>query len=139
MTDVAALPAAEPPTGGLVGEWTLRVALDSAGLARRLVSQALAAESEPLRRKAVLVTSELVANGVRHARGVLVLRLHRPATGWLLSVGDGSAAPPHLRTDVHLSEQGRGLMIIARTSRDVGWVRTPTGKIVWAHLTDSDG
>jgi anti-sigma regulatory factor (Ser/Thr protein kinase) len=92
---------------------------------------------EPLRRRAALVTTELVTNGVRHARGGLVLQVLELRDGVVVAVQDDSAAPPVMRpTSRTLAEDGRGLMIVDRISDQVGWARTPTGKVVWAAVRD---
>lgn len=92
---------------------------------------------EALRRRAALVTSELVSNGVRHARGGLVLQVLALRDGVVVAVQDDSAAPPMMwaagRT---LAEDGRGLLIVDRISDQVGWARTPTGKVVWAAVRE---
>ena len=131
------VPAAEPPTGDCLGEWTLRPEAQSARLARRLVSQALDGADEQVRRRAALITSELVGNGVLHARGGLMLTVHRLPSGWLVSVADDSAAPPVVKPVGPLTEEGRGMMIVQRVSESFGWARTSTGKVVWACLADS--
>lgn len=133
------VPAAEPPTGDCLGEWTLRPEAQSARLARRLVSQALDGADEQVRRRAALITSELVGNGVLHARGGLLLAVHRLPAGWLLSVADDSPAPPVVKPTGPLTEEGRGMMIVQRVSETFGWARTSTGKVVWACLADSIG
>lgn len=128
------VPAAEPPTGTPLGEWSLRPEPQSARLARRLVSQAIEAGDDQVRRRAALVTSELVANGVRYARGGMVLTVHRLENGWVVAVADDSPAPPLVKDVGQLAEAGRGLMIVDRVSDELGWARTPTGKVVWALL-----
>lgn len=135
MITTTPVPAAEPPLGEAIGEWALRPEPSSARLARRLVSQAMDGVDDQLRRRAALVTSELVANGVRHARGGLVLAVHRVGLGWVVSVADDSAAPPLVKEVGRLAEAGRGLMIVQRVSDTIGWARTPTGKVVWAQLS----
>jgi hypothetical protein len=132
----SSLAAAEPPAGQPVGEWTLRPEPQSARLARRLVAQALDGARESLRRRAALVVSELVGNGVRHGRGGLAVVVDRLPDGWLLQVRDGSAAPPRVRHSGRMDEGGRGMLIVTRMSEDTGWARTPTGKVVWARLAD---
>jgi anti-sigma regulatory factor (Ser/Thr protein kinase) len=128
------VPAAEPPTGQPVGHWLLRADPTSARLARRLVAQALDGADENLRRRMALVTSELVGNSVRHARGGMSVELHDVGDGWVVVVADDSSAPPVVRPDDHLAENGRGMLIVQRVSEALGWARTPTGKVVWAHL-----
>jgi anti-sigma regulatory factor (Ser/Thr protein kinase) len=133
------VPAKKPPPGQSLGEWPLRPDARSAGLARRLVSQAMGSVDEALKRRAALVTSELVSNGVRHARGGLVLQLLQVDDGVVVAVADDSAAPPVVRPAGHaLAEDGRGLLIVGRISDQVGWARTPTGKVVWAAVLDEE-
>jgi len=128
--------AARPPAGQPIGEWALRAEPQSARLARRLVAQALHGSRESIRRRATLIVSELVGNGVRHGRGRLAVLVDRLPDGWLVQVRDGSAAPPRVRTSTYYDEDGRGMLIVTRMSEDAGWARTPTGKVVWARLTD---
>ena len=130
------LPAAEPPSGEPVGEWSLRPDPQSARLARRLVAQTLEGSRESLRRRAALVVSELVGNGIRYGRGRLGIAVKRLPDGWVLQVRDGSGVPPRVRHDARLDENGRGMLIVTRMSEDAGWARTPTGKVVWARLAD---
>jgi anti-sigma regulatory factor (Ser/Thr protein kinase) len=85
------------------------------------------------------VTSELVSNGVRHARGGLVLQVVQLRDGVVVAVADDSAAPPVMRAPGRtLAEDGRGLLIVGRISDQVGWARTPTGKVVWASVLDDE-
>jgi anti-sigma regulatory factor (Ser/Thr protein kinase) len=122
-----------------LGEWPLRPDARSARLARRLVSQAIEGVGEALRRRVALVTSELVSNGVRHARGGLVLQVVQVRDGVVVSVADDSAAPPVVRrAQRSLAEDGRGLVIVERISDQLGWARTPTGKVVWAAVLDEE-
>ncbi|GAB3595509.1 hypothetical protein GCM10027446_20880 [Angustibacter peucedani] len=133
---VRVVPAGEPPNGEPVGEWPLRADATSARLARRLVTQAMDGAHEAVLRRAALVTSELVSNSVRHARGGMSLALHRVGEGWLVAVADDSSAPPTLRDSAPMAEDGRGMLIVARVSEQLGWARTPTGKVVWARFAD---
>ncbi|GAA4350820.1 ATP-binding protein [Angustibacter luteus] len=133
---VRVVPAAEPPPGEPVGSWPLRPEPSSARLARRLVTQAMDGAQEQVLRRAALVTSELVSNSVRHARGGMSLALNRLNGGWIVAVADDSSAPPQLRDAGPLSENGRGMLIVDRVSEQLGWSRTPTGKVVWAQFAD---
>ncbi len=137
MSSSVPIRAAEPPTGEPRGEWSLRPEAQSARLARRLVAQALQGADEHLRRRAALITSELVGNGVRHARGGMLLSVWRVPAGWVLAVADDSHAPPVVKSVGQLTEDGRGLFIVQRISERLGWARTATGKVVWACLGDS--
>lgn len=139
VSSSVSVPAGKPPRGRTLGTWPLRPDARSARLARRLVSQALEDMSEALRRRAALVTSELVSNGVRHARGGLVLQVHLLRDGVVVAVSDDSPAPPVVRSNSRtLAEDGRGLLIVERISDTIGWARTPTGKVVWAAVRDED-
>jgi anti-sigma regulatory factor (Ser/Thr protein kinase) len=56
-----------------------------------------------------------------------------------VAVADDSPAPPTVRASAHtLAEDGRGLLIVERIADQVGWARTPTGKVVWASVLDDD-
>ncbi len=132
---VRVVPAAEPPDGTALGEWPLRPVASSAPLARRLVTQAMDGADDQVLRRAALVASELVTNSVRHAPGGVSLAVQRLGGDFVVAVTDSSSAPPQLRDDGPLADNGRGLMIVARVSRSLGWARTPTGKVVWARVS----
>jgi anti-sigma regulatory factor (Ser/Thr protein kinase) len=137
------VPRHQPPTGDALGRWSLRHEASSAALARRLVTQTLTASESPasdqLQRRALLATSELVANAVRHAQGPLGLEVRRTAQGWLVAVTDASAVEPRTADADPLAENGRGLLIVERTSDRSGWAPTAEGpgKVVWVELWDS--
>jgi anti-sigma regulatory factor (Ser/Thr protein kinase) len=134
---VRLVPTAQPPPGRTVGEWPLSPDPASARQARRLVTQAMQGAREHVLRCATLVTSELVANSVRHAKGGIGLALQRIQGGWVVSVSDNSRTPPQLPEPRPHAESGRGLLIVERVSQSVGWARTRTGKVVWAYVRDS--
>jgi len=139
VSSSVSVPAKRPPRGRPLGEWPLRPDVRSARLARRLVSQCMEGAGETVRRRVALVTSELVSNGVRHARGGLVLQVARFRDGVVVAVADDSAAPPVVQAAGHaLAEGGRGLLIVERISDQLGWARTPTGKVVWAAVLDDE-
>ncbi len=135
-----AVPRDEPPSGDAVGQWRLSHDATSAALARRLVTQALSRPprpaAEPLVRRAILATSELVANAVRHARQPLALEVRRTSSGWVVAVTDGDHSGPQPRTPDTLAENGRGLLIVDRSTERSGWAPTAHGKVVWFELRD---
>ncbi len=133
----APVPAGTPPFGEPLGEWQLAPESQSARTARRLVDQQLQGVDDAVRRRAALVTSELVGNGVRHADGGITLTLARLHHGWMVAVADASSAPPLVREVGPLAEEGRGLLIVDRVSDTYGWTPTATGKVVWAVLHDA--
>jgi anti-anti-sigma regulatory factor len=85
--------------------------------------------------RAQIVTTELVANAVRHAGTRMELTVSLRQRNLHLSVQDGSSQPPRLRgPEGEPGSDGRGLRVVdALTS---GWGSTPTenGKVVWATL-----
>lgn len=94
----------------------------------------------PLGDVTVLLVSELVTNSLRHASGPIGVRLVRPAgpLGTLLvEVSDPLPDPPLARVAAPDDEGGRGLQLVARSSRS--WGTRPgrtgsTGKTVWFEL-----
>lgn len=94
----------------------------------------------------VLLVSELVTNSLRYASGPIGVRLVRPSgpLGTLLvEVSDPLPDPPRERTAAPDDEGGRGLQLVARSSRRWGTrpARTGgagkagrTGKTVWFEL-----
>ncbi|MEU4796133.1 ATP-binding protein [Streptomyces sp. NPDC023327] len=94
----------------------------------------------PLGDVTALLVSELVTNSLRHASGPIGVRLVRPADplGTLLvEVSDPLPDPPLERVAALDDEGGRGLQLVARSSRR--WGTRPgrtgrTGKTVWFEL-----
>jgi anti-sigma regulatory factor (Ser/Thr protein kinase) len=84
---------------------------------------------------AVLLTSELVTNAIRHGPGQAVTLVITLSCGQLrIDVHDTSHSLPTV-TDVPAdAETGRGLLLVAALSADWGCYRTPTGKAVYFTL-----
>ncbi|MDH2415299.1 SpoIIE family protein phosphatase [Nocardioides sp. CER19] len=80
----------------------------------------------------VLVTSELVTNSLRHARGPYELRLRRTAHEVVVEVGDSTAQRPRRRRVDGDAESGRGLTIVEAVADRWGSRSTAEGKVVWA-------
>ncbi|MDQ2585555.1 ATP-binding protein [Saccharothrix yanglingensis] len=117
---------------------TLPASAASSAHARQVVADAAKAWelSEDVAEDAALVVTELVSNSVDHAIGPVDLTVSRTATGLRVEVGDRSPAQPRpqpVRVD---SSRGRGLIIVAALSTAWGTEPTPTGKVVWAELSD---
>jgi anti-sigma regulatory factor (Ser/Thr protein kinase) len=94
---------------------------------------------------AVLLTSELVTNAIRHEAGETVMLVIFCAGGQLrVDVHDTSWFVPVPVDAPADAEAGRGLMLVASLSTDWGFYRTPTGKAVYftlafqAHLDEDD-
>lgn len=109
------------------------------GLARTLVEQRLLKwDLLHIADDAFLVTSELVTNATRAARGrELAIRFSRDDGGVLLEVWDPSDEVPRLR-QVDLAEDdvgGWGLQIVQALAARCGYTRSAGGgKTVWALL-----
>lgn len=86
---------------------------------------------------AALLVSELVTNSLRHATGPIGVRLVRPAGlgGVLLvEVSDPLPDPPRERVARPDDESGRGLQLVAHSSRRWGTRPGGAGKTVWFEL-----
>ena len=104
--------------------------------ARRQVRAAIDAWDVPVDPEvAVLLTSELVTNAIRHEPGETVLLTITCVCGQLrVDVRDTSCSVP-VPAD---AEAGRGLMLVASLSADWGYHRTPAGKAVYFPLAFPD-
>jgi serine/threonine-protein kinase RsbW len=117
----------------------LPATVQATGLARRATREALAAWGVThLEETAVLLVSELVTNGVLHAKtpaAILRLRLET-AEGFLrIEVQDADPSWPRRRTPAGLDESGFGLVLVDALADKWGVRDTPPGKTVWTELT----
>ena len=102
----------------------------AAGEARRQVQAAIRAWDIPVDPDvAVLLTSELVANALRHEAGKVIELVVSCALGQLqVDVYDTSPATA-LQVDAPAgTATGAGLMLLASLSSSWGYCRTPTGR-----------
>ena len=84
---------------------------------------------------AVLLTSELVTNAIRHETGGTIMLAITCAFGHLrVDVHDTSCSLPVLMDAPVDAEAGRGLMLVATMSTSWGIYRTPAGKAVYFTL-----
>ncbi|MEV6984930.1 ATP-binding protein [Sphaerisporangium sp. NPDC051017] len=96
----------------------------------------LLGDEHPCRDDAMLLTSELAANVVRHAaqRDFLV-SVAFPDTGVMVAVEDGGSSKiPHVRRPTDDETDGRGLAIVDDLSSRWGFERRPSGTLVWFEL-----
>jgi anti-sigma regulatory factor (Ser/Thr protein kinase) len=108
----------------------------AAPVARRLLTRACSSWSvQELLEPAELVTTELVANAVRHAGGRVVLTVSLRQGDLQISVGDDSPALPHRRASMPSDEHGRGLLMVDALSKDWGMTCVGDGKVVWAKVS----
>ena len=108
----------------------------SAAEARSQVRAAIAVWNAPVDKDvAVLLTSELVTNAVKHAEGESVVLGIRCGRGRLrVDIHDMSPAPPVLTSASAGAEEGRGLMLVSDLAAEWGSYRTPLGKAVYFTL-----
>ena len=108
----------------------------AAGQARRQVRAAICSWDIPVDPDvAILLTSELVTNAIRHeVTGIVMLAITCPAGQLRVDVHDTSRALPMLIDAPVDAETGRGLMLVATLSAEWGFYRTPAGKAVYFTL-----
>lgn len=93
-----------------------------------------------------LLTSELVTNGVLHARTPLRLGVAVGADVVMVSVGDGNRLTPEQQPYSESATGGRGMLLVREMADDWGVEHHRDGKTVWcamrrphAATTGSDG
>ncbi|MFU9033480.1 MULTISPECIES: ATP-binding protein [Streptomyces] len=124
-------------TGSPIAEWSFPADPGAVRTARTVVRRVLndwglngAADM------AVLLVSELVTNSLRHATGPIGVRMVLLGAGELLvEVSDPLPDPPQERTAAPDDEGGRGLQLVACSSRRWGTRRGKSGKTVWFELS----
>jgi anti-sigma regulatory factor (Ser/Thr protein kinase) len=84
---------------------------------------------------AVLLTSELVTNAIRHETGPAVVLVITRSCGELrVDVHDTSHCLPEMSDIPADAETGRGLLLVGTLSTEWGFYRTPAGKAVYFTL-----
>ncbi|GAA3804102.1 hypothetical protein GCM10022226_24900 [Sphaerisporangium flaviroseum] len=98
----------------------------------------LLGDEHPCRDDAVLLTSELAANVVRHAvEREFLVSVAFPGTGVMVAVEDGGSSKiPHLRRPADDETDGRGLALVDTLASRWGFERHPTGTLVWFELAE---
>ncbi|MEU6846492.1 ATP-binding protein [Streptomyces sp. NPDC046716] len=127
-------------TQGDVAEWAFPADPMAVRKARAAVRAQLAAWNlDELSDITILLVSELVTNSLRHASGPIGVRLVRPEGpgALLVEVSDPLPDPPRARAATPDDEGGRGLQLVACSSRR--WGTRPGGaatggKTVWFEL-----
>ena len=108
----------------------------AAAQARRQVRAAICTWDIPVDPDvAILLTSELVTNAIRHeVTGIVMLAITCPVGQLRVDVHDTSRVLP-MRVDAPVdAEAGRGLMLVTTLSAEWGFYRTPAGKAVYFTL-----
>lgn len=111
----------------------------SAGEARRFVASTLAEwRWQGELDEVVLLTSELVANGIAHAVSTLTLTLRGEGDCVRVELTDDSADRPVVRSLHPDAERGRGLVLVEALSRRWGVEAVDAdGKVVWFEVNGS--
>jgi anti-sigma regulatory factor (Ser/Thr protein kinase) len=113
-------------------------AAESARAARHFVFDALSQrEDQTLAVDAAIVTAELAANAVVHARSAFTVTVSQSGTGVRISVRDAAplpAATGHARLAV---SRGHGLWVVGQVADNWAVEPLPDGKVVWAELAAS--
>ncbi|MCW2882711.1 MAG: putative anti-sigma regulatory factor, serine/threonine protein kinase [Sphaerisporangium sp.] len=101
----------------------------------------LLGDEHPCRDNAVLLTSELAGNVIRHAVEQDFLVSVAFATGnVLVAVEDGGSTKiPTLLKPQEDETSGRGLMLVNSLAAKWGFQRDPAGTVVWFELSVVDG
>jgi anti-sigma regulatory factor (Ser/Thr protein kinase) len=104
--------------------------------ARRQVRAAIRAWEIPVDPDvAILLTSELVTNAIRHeVTGIVTLAITCSCGQLRVDVHDTSRSLPMLVDASTDDEAGRGLMLVTTLSDEWGFYRTPAGKAVYFTL-----
>ncbi len=125
-------------TEGDCAEWTFPADPGAVRTARTAVrAQLLGWGLEALADMTALLVSELVTNSLRHATGPIGVRLVRPCglgDTLLVEVSDPLPDPPHERVAHLEDESGRGIQLVASSSRRWGTRPGDNGKTVWFEL-----
>jgi anti-sigma regulatory factor (Ser/Thr protein kinase) len=124
------------PTELLIRRVPLAAGPAAAAEARGEVREAICAWDIPVDPSvAVLLTSELVTNAIRHETGETVTLAVDCSQGQLrVDVHDSSGDIPVVLDAAGDAETGRGLMLVATLSHEWGFYRTPAGKAVYFTL-----
>ncbi len=104
-------------------------------VARTAVWRALAGADPDVIERAMLLTSELVTNGVVHAATPLVLTLRVDNSVLHVEVEDGDRTPARPVPEEQSGPQGGfGLHIVERLASAWGCARRGDGKVVWFEM-----
>ncbi|MEU7086181.1 ATP-binding protein [Streptomyces achromogenes] len=125
-------------TDGGCAEWTFPAEPGAVRSARAVVRGQLHGwDLDSVADLAALLVSELVTNSLRHATGPIGVRLLRPAAlgdALRVEVSDPLPDPPRERVAHPEDESGRGLQLVAGSSRRWGTRPGAQGKTVWFEL-----
>jgi anti-sigma regulatory factor (Ser/Thr protein kinase) len=128
--------AATHPTELRRRRFPLAVGPGAARDARRRVEAAIRSWRVPVDAdSAVLLTSELVTNALRHSSGTVVVDISCSFGQLRVEVHDSSGSMPIQADPDDDGETGRGLLIVETLSAEWGFYRTSIGKAVYFVLS----
>lgn len=109
----------------------------AAAEARRLVREQATSWGVPedARDVAVLLTSEVVTNGLTHGEGRVTLRTEPVGSNGLrVEVDDDGRGEPSVREHRLDDENGRGMAMVDMLASRWGWSPRENGKTVWFEI-----
>ncbi|HET6794439.1 MAG TPA: ATP-binding protein [Acidimicrobiales bacterium] len=109
----------------------------SVGQARQWVADRVGPVAPEVAEALALLTTELVTNGVLHARTPLEVGIIRHEAEILVSVGDGNAVPPEHQPYSEDRTGGRGMLLVREMSHRWGITSHEHGKSVWFTVVDN--
>jgi anti-sigma regulatory factor (Ser/Thr protein kinase) len=117
---------------------SLKHQLAAIRVARSTVRDACAALTGTACDTAVLLTSELVTNAVRHGQPPIDITIERDQRVVKVTVTDTNPARPVLSPRRLAASDHRGLQIVDALAAAWGVQDRPVGKAVWFYVTDDD-
>lgn len=118
-----------------VFSWSLPPRAQSVAESRKRLRSSCSHLPAPVLDAALLLTSELVTNAVRHGEGDITCRLWAGPEVLRVEVSDASPTVPHAVDRGLVADSGRGLHIVESVASR--WGATPAqreGKTVWFEL-----
>lgn len=109
--------------------------LASIASARAFVSEAMGQLAEDLRERAVLMTSELASNAIRHAHSPFTVTTTMDSAEFRVSVTDAGGAVPLPQHSSPTDTSGRGLLIVDALADRWGTEIERGSTTVWFSLT----
>lgn len=117
------------------GQRTFATGQDAPRAAREFLRAALTTENlDEVGAVSELLTTELVANAVQHARSAATVRLSTPHDCLRVEVDDDSTVVPFVRPRDPARFSGYGLVLVETLSSEWGVDLRSDGKTVWFEL-----
>ena len=115
-------------------EQTLGADRRAPSIARESVRAACRSRFPNLVDDAMLLTSEVVTNAVKHGGAPVRLSIECDGSGIVVAVDDSNPELPKTRRTDNRRHSGRGLLLVQRLAADWGVRQTKGGKRVWFRL-----